>query len=146
MVKVMDGHFVEESWWKSAKEEEEEEEVFLHYDLLSLVGGKEAACLQPSRRGRVWQDFVLDSLPHKIRKKREKSKTYIEVCQELTGKMLNILLLFIERSQISLSNQEKVSQGIEHLDSPFRQWSSCSNQQTPSNSHVKSSVSHFISL
>ena len=71
----MDGHFEDETWWPRSSHEEH----FQHYQLLQLFGGKEAACLQPSTSGRVWQDFILDSLPEKIRKKREKSKKYIEV-------------------------------------------------------------------
>ena len=79
VVKLMDGHFTDDSWWRSSVEEEEEDRLH-HYELLEVVGGKEAACLQPYRAGRVWQDFVLDSLPPKLRKKRDKSKKYKEVC------------------------------------------------------------------
>ena len=71
----MDGHFEDETWWPRSSLEEQ----FQLYQSLQLFGGKEAACLQPSTSGRVWQDFILDSLPEKIRKKREKSKKYIEV-------------------------------------------------------------------
>ena len=79
VVKLMDGHFSDDSWWRSSVEEEEEGRLH-HYELLEVVGGKQAACLQPCRAGRVWQDFVLDSLPPKLRKKRDKSKKYKEVC------------------------------------------------------------------
>ena len=75
MVKVMDGHFEDDSWWPRSSVEEH----FHHYGLLDLFGGKEAACLQPGTSGRAWQDFILDSLPEKIRKKREKSNKYKEV-------------------------------------------------------------------
>ena len=79
VVKVMDGHFDDSSWWRSSSDEQEESRLH-HFGLLDLVGGKEAACLQPYRSGRVWQDFILDSLPPKLRKKRERSKKYKEVC------------------------------------------------------------------
>ena len=75
MVKVMDGHFDDQTWWPRSSAEE----PFHHYQSLQLFGGKDAACLQPGSSGRAWQDFILDSLPEKIRKKREKSKKYKEV-------------------------------------------------------------------
>ena len=75
MVKVMDGHFDDQTWWPRSSAEE----PFHHYHSLQLFGGKDAACLETGTSGRAWQDFILDSLPEKIRKKREKSKKYKEV-------------------------------------------------------------------
>ena len=103
VVKLMDGHFDDETWWPRSSVEEQ----FHHYQLLQLFGGKEAASLQPCTSGRAWQDFILDSLPEKIRKKRE----------------IIIFCLYLERSQVSRPHPEKISEGTEHRHSTLCEWS-----------------------
>ena len=48
---------------------------------MEIVGGKENSCLETNYDSRIWRDFVLDSLPEKLRKKGGKSSKYIEVCR-----------------------------------------------------------------
>ena len=75
VMKIMDGHFTDDTWWRSASSEA----VFHHYDLLEALGGKDSSCLEINQNGKVWQDFVLNSLPLKVRRKGPGSQKYIEV-------------------------------------------------------------------
>ena len=75
VMKIMDGHFTDHTWWSSASSEA----VFHHYDLLEALGGKDSSCLEINQNGKVWQDFVLNSLPPKVRRKGPGSDRYIEV-------------------------------------------------------------------
>ena len=75
VMKIMDGHFTDDTWWSSASSEA----VFHHYDLLEALGGKDSSCLEINQNGKVWQDFVLNSLPPKVRRKGPGSDRYIEV-------------------------------------------------------------------
>ena len=75
VVKIIDGHFTDDTWWSSASSEA----LFHHYDMLEALGGKNSSCLEINQNGKVWQDFILNSLPPKVRRKGPGSDKYIEV-------------------------------------------------------------------
>lgn len=95
VMKMIDGHFDSSSWWpRSSKVRQwndngndndndcsQQEPGFCHQELLEVVGGKENSCLETNYDSRIWRDFVLDSLPEKLRKKGGKSSKYVEVCR-----------------------------------------------------------------
>ena len=74
-MKIMDGHFTDQTWWSTASSEA----AFHHYDLLEALGGKDSSCLEINQNGKVWQDFVLSALPPKVRRKGPVTDRYIEV-------------------------------------------------------------------
>ena len=75
-MKIMDGHFTDDTWWTSASSEA----VFHHYDLLEALGGKDSSCLEINQNGKVWQDFVLNSLPPKCCSKEPFFTTVLTHC------------------------------------------------------------------
>ena len=95
VMKMIDGHFDSSSWWPRSSKVRQwndndndngndcspQEPGFCHQELLEVVGGKENSCLETNYDSRIWRDFVLDSLPEKLRKKGGKSSKYIEVCR-----------------------------------------------------------------
>ena len=70
-LKVMDGHFTDDTFWSHSPE-------FEHDELLELVGGKKNCCMEVEA-GKTWQDFVLSSFPQKVKIKGPSSKKYVEV-------------------------------------------------------------------
>ena len=74
VVKVVDGHFDNDSWWKFSSREP----AFCHKDLLEVVGGEFKCCLESNYEGRTWRDFILDALPQKLKKKGAKGTKYIK--------------------------------------------------------------------
>ena len=103
VMKMIDGHFDSSSWWPRSSKVRQwndtdigndnengndndnagspQEPGLCHQELLEVVGGKENSCLETNYDSRIWRDFVLDSLPEKLRKKGGKSSKYIEVCR-----------------------------------------------------------------
>ena len=79
VIKILDGHFTDDTWWNFSSTGQE----FHHYDLLEAVGGKSMSCLEVNHNGRGWQDFILDSLPQKVRRKGPGSTKYVEVDYEI---------------------------------------------------------------
>lgn len=75
VMKIMDGHFTDETWWRSASSDAS----FHHYEMLEALGGENSSCLEINQNGKVWQDFILNSLPPKVRRKGPGSDKYIEV-------------------------------------------------------------------
>ena len=75
VMKILDGHFTDQTWWNYSSADQE----FHHYDLLEAVGGKNNSCLEVNHNGRVFQDFILDALPEKVRRKGTGSIRYVEV-------------------------------------------------------------------
>ena len=83
VMKMIDGHFDSSSWWPRSSKVRQWNDIDIGNDgwLLEVVGGKENSCLETNYDSRIWRDFVLDSLPEKLRKKGGKSSKYIEVCR-----------------------------------------------------------------
>ena len=88
VVKLMDGHFDDDTWWDKANKES----LFCHQQLLEAVGGKQSSCLQSSKEGRIWRDFILDSLPEKFKKKGTKSQKFLQVFISNTVLALNLYI------------------------------------------------------
>ena len=97
VIKILDGHFTDDTWWNFSSTGQE----FHHYDLLEAVGGKSTSCLEVNHNGRGWQDFILDSLPQKVRRKVPGSTKYVEVDYEIFDNDRNLRKYFRRRKNSS---------------------------------------------